>query len=417
MANLNCFKVDGIYGLIDQEFDEFMAFRIGFAMAAYLNAKNIVVGGDNRLSTPAFQRSVIHGLRSANCNVINIGTCGTQELHFATDLNQCDGAIMITGSLGDEGYNGMKLVGSQNVPITNDNGLLDIKRLADQYQPNEKPNFGRVVDNNYMDQYLQLMLKVVPLDNIKPLKIVVNAGNGTAGPIINAIEAHFNQHSVPVQFIKLNNQPDGDFPLGIPNPQLAHQQKLTQEAVTAYHADLGLAWDIEFQQCYFFDAQGNYIECNHIDALIASSMSQAPGEQQKTNSAPDHYCDLLSSHSGMLSWMKIIELMSINSLSLNQLACQQIDAYSTYADINCDCYNTDFLFDTLEQTLAQDAIEIEHNDGLSMTFNEWCFNLRWSNTQSLIKLNVQSQSNPQLMKQQTTYLLDIIEHLPGPVYS
>jgi len=412
MASLTCFKSFGIHGLIDEDIDEFMAFRTGFAMATHLKANNIVVGGDNRLSAPAFQRSVIHGLRSAGCNVIDLGLCGTEEVYFATAYNQCDGGIMITGGIDDQESIGMKLVGPQSCPITDANGLLDIKQLVDLYEPNLKPNFGDVVCQNFMTPYIEHLQTFVSLDSIKPLKIVVNAGNGTAGLIINAIEASFTEKRIAVQFIKLNNQPDGDFPLGVPNPALAEQQKATQEAVVAYHADLAIAWDADFEQCYLFDAQGNYIEKDNIVSLITPSLSQKNTEQK---TCEYHFSDFFLASSGMLPWMMVIELMSIRGQSLNQLVCQKMETYSSLADINCEVYNTDFVFDVVENTLSQYAIKIQHDDGLSMMFTDWCFTLRWSNTQSLIQLNVHSRGNPQLMKAQTRYLLGLINQLPVAV--
>lgn len=459
MNNLNCFKPYGIRGVVDEDIDEYMAFRIGFAMATHLNAQCIVVGGDNRLSSPSLRHSVIDGIRSAGCNAIDIGLCGTEEMYFATAYNQCSGGVMITASHSAKQFNGMKLVGPSSCPINNDNGLLAIKMLVELYQPSPVLHYGKMVYQSYVTPYIEHIFNFVNLNNIKPLKIVVNAGNGSAGHIINTIETEFLAKRIPVELIKLNNQPDGDFPLGMPNPTLAHHQKKTKDAVIAYHADLGLAWDSEFERCFFFDGQGNYIESYYIVALLAKSFLNQNGCQKiihdprltwNTIEAVNHsggqaiecktghacikarmreehavYGAQLSAHhysrdffycdSGMIPWLMIIELLSLSDQSLNKLVSKQMDAYPSSGEINREVHHPHGLLDIVEETLSSQALKIDHIDGLSMTFDDWRFNLRLSNTQSLIRLNVESRGNVQLMEQQTAYLLGLIEELPDNI--
>jgi phosphomannomutase len=211
--NIECFKAYDIRGQIPGQLNDDIAYRIGNATAEFLNAKRIVVGRDMRLSSATLTDSVIIGLVEAGVEVLDIGLCGTEMVYFATSHLGVDGGIMVTASHNPADYNGLKLVREDAKPISGDTGLSDIRAFAERDERKKSDHAGKRQHVNIFDEYIQHMLTYVNTSKLKPLKLVVNAGNGMAGIAIDGLERH-----LPFELVKIHHEPDGKFPNGIPNP-------------------------------------------------------------------------------------------------------------------------------------------------------------------------------------------------------
>lgn len=452
MNTLTCFEQQAINGIVGKDLDESTCQQLGYAIAIYLEARCLVVGGDNRLSTPILKQALIKGIKSTGCHIIDIGVCGSEEVCYANSLSESDGTVMVTGGAQPKVFNGIKITDSDNQCLSHV-ALKIIKELVQGYEPPMPSSAGQLVYQNYSKAYIKHILSFVDTKTIKPLRIVVNAGNGCAGNIINALETEFLARQIPLELVKLNNQPDGEFPHGAPDPQLIHNQQKTSDAVKRYRADLGLAWDGDFKRCFFFDAQGNSIENYYIVALLAQEFAQqhpaqkiihdpsliwntqdavhnAGGKAIECRSgqvpmthrmrqeqavyggeidAHHYFKDFFYCESGMIPWLMIVGLLSSTNQSLSELVNQQMLAYPTSGQINSKVDDATSLLDDIEQQLAGEALDIKHTDGLSMSFSNWRFNLKRSSHYSSVKLNVESRGDIGLMQQQTHYLLQLIQ--------
>ena len=264
MQKTTCFKAYDIRGKVPEELNEDLAWRIGRAYAQWLKPRTVAIGRDIRLSGSAIQAAVTRGLREEGVTVHNIGVCGTEEIYFATAHFQLDGGIMVTASHNPAEYNGMKLVRAQSRPISGDTGLGDIRKLVETEDFAPQSLRGEERRLAHREEYIRHLLTFVDKAALKPLKIVANAGNGCAGPVLDLLAEH-----LPFEFIRLQHQPDGHFPNGVPNPLLPDKRALTAEAVRYHHADLGLAWDGDFDRCFFFDETGAFIEGYYLVGLLA----------------------------------------------------------------------------------------------------------------------------------------------------
>ena len=253
MTQLTCFKAYDIRGKLGDELNEDIAYRIGRAFAQYLQAKKVVIGGDIRLSTPALKAALARGIMAAGCDVIDIGLCGTEEIYFATSYLKTDGGIVVTASHNPKDYNGLKLVRENSKPISGDTGLFDIQKIAEQSLFTQEERAGKLSQHANLDAYISHLLTYISTDKLKPLKLVLNAGNGAAGHVVDALEQVFWDNKVPVEIIKIHNEPDGNFPNGIPNPLLVENRSSTREAVIKHQADMGIAWDGDFDRCFLFE--------------------------------------------------------------------------------------------------------------------------------------------------------------------
>ncbi|OIQ46632.1 MAG: hypothetical protein BM565_10695 [Gammaproteobacteria bacterium MedPE] len=453
MDTLTCFQSSQISGIVNKDIDESVAYKLGIAVAHYLDAKCLVVGGDNRLSTPALKLALIKGIKNYGCNVIDIGVCGTEELAFANTISQADGGIIITGGAQPKVFNGFKIIDNNNEFICQKKHFDILQQSILQHEPPMPKEAGKLVYQNYIKSYIQQILSFIKTDNIQSLRIVVNAGNGMAGNVINALESAFLAQQIPIQLIKLNNQPNGEFPHGAPDPELAHHQRKTSDAVKRYHADLGLAWDGDFSRCFFFDAQGNAVDHYYIIALLAQqfatkqpaqkivhdsrlmwntidTVSKCGGEtiECATGQTPmahrmreeqavyagatdaHHYFkDFFYCESSMIPWLMICELLSTTNKSLSELINQQMLAFPTSGEIDSKITPSATLLDNIEHELAAQAVDIKHHDGLTMSFRNWRFSLCQSSPHSSLKLNVESRGDVALVQQQTNYLLQLIQ--------
>jgi phosphomannomutase len=453
---LTCFKAYDIRGRLPDELNTDIAYRIGRAFAQYLSAKRMIVGRDMRLSSDELANAVIIGLQDAGVAVYDIGLCGTEEVYFATfaytdNGTAMDGGIMITASHNPKDYNGMKLVREQSRPISGDTGLRDIQRLVEINQfSTPVAQRGQITTINIADAYTQHLLSYIDINRLKPLKIVVNAGNGVAGHVIDNLEFFLKDK---VQFIKLHHEPDGHFPNGIPNPLLPENRHSTQTAVLQHGADFGIAWDGDFDRCFLFDETGRFIEGYYIVGLLATLFLQRyHGEkivhdprltwntidivnglsgvavQSKTGhafikermrqenavyggemSAHHYFRDFAYCDSGMIPWLLVLELVSVTDKNLSQLLNARMALFPASGEINRTINNPRAVLQAVQQHYHATALFVDFTDGLSMEFADWRFNLRCSNTEPLVRLNVEARNNEALMQEKTAEVLALLD--------
>ena len=456
MEKLTCFKAYDIRGQLGTELNEDVAYRIGRAYAEVVEAKTVVVGGDARKTSETLKLAVAKGLQEGGCNVIDIGMVGTEEIYFATSHLKVDGGIEVTASHNPIDYNGLKLVREESKPISGDTGLLDIKALAEKNEWTDLPKdkLGTYVKESNLSPYVEHLLTYINTNNIKPLKLVVNSGNGAAGHVIDALEQQFKNLNVPIEFIKVHHNPDHTFPNGIPNPLLPENRAATSDAVKQHKADMGIAWDGDFDRCFLFDETGEFIEGYYIVGLLAEAfLVKNPGEKvifdprvywntvdivksnngipimSKTGhafikermrkedaiyggemSAHHYFRDFFYCDSGMIPWLLVAELFSLKSVKLSEMVKERIVKFPSSGEINKVVECADSTIHNVEKKYAAlvSAI-INRTDGLGIEFPEWRFNLRKSNTEPLIRLNVEAKGSKALMKEKTKEILENID--------
>ncbi|OKB68775.1 phosphomannomutase [Serratia marcescens] len=452
---LTCFKAYDIRGKLGSELNEDIAYRIGRAYGEYLRPKTMVLGGDVRLTSESLKLALARGLQDSGTDVIDIGLSGTEEIYFATSHLKVDGGIEVTASHNPMDYNGMKLVREESKPISGDTGLRDIQRLAEN---NSFPAVNDAARGGYqqlsiLDAYVQKLLSFVTLDNFtRPLKLVINSGNGAAGHVIDAIEARFKNAGLPVEFIKVHHAPDGNFPNGIPNPLLPECRQDTTDAVLKHGADMGIAFDGDFDRCFLFDERGNFIEGYYIVGLLAEAfLEKSPGSRiihdprlswntidivEKANGIPvmsktghafikermrkedavyggemsaHHYFrDFYYCDSGMIPWLLVAELLCIKGRSLGELVNDRVAAYPASGEINSSLSNPKEAIGRVLGKYEMEADAVDHTDGISVEYDNWRFNLRSSNTEPVVRLNVESRANVELMQEKTEEILQLL---------
>ena len=447
---LACFKAYDVRGRMPDELNEDIAYRIGRAFAEFLKPKTIVVGYDIRLTSKQMCDKVIEGLRDAGTNVLNIGMCGTEEVYFATSHLKADGGICVTASHNPKDYNGMKFVREGSKPISGDTGLKDIEILAhaNNFSDVDASKRGNLEAVDTRPAYTQHLLTYVEADTLKPLKIVCNAGNGGGGLALDAIEPF-----LPIEWVKVHHEQDGNFPHGVPNPLLEENRAPTIKAIADSGADLGIAWDGDFDRCFFFDDKGTFIEGYYIVGLLAEAallknpgasivhdprltwntidMAEAAGGkaiQRKTGhalikermrledsvyggemSAHHYFKDFFYCDSGMIPWLLVVELISKSGKSLTQLVEERMARFPCSGEINSVLEDAPATLVKVEAHYADTGAEIDRTDGLSMNFGEWRFNLRASNTEPVVRLNVESRGDQALMEAKTAELLALMK--------
>lgn len=482
MTKITCFKAYDIRGKLGEQLTENVAYRIGRAFAEELQTRTVVLGSDARKTSLPLKLALAAGIIDGGAKVSDIGSAGTEEIYFATKHLGVDGGIEVTASHNPIDYNGMKMVKAGSVPISGDSGLFAIRDRAESYDDmNVQARltyYGKGVivsqeafekgDNtvqqsvllstdNYqriscLNDYVLHLSEYIDYTKLKPLKLVVNAGNGSAGHALDAIELFFKHQNVPVEFIKVHHQPDGDFPNGIPNPLLPENRADTAKAVIESGADMGIAWDGDFDRCFLFDQRGEFIEGYYIVGLLAQAfldkekgakiiydprvfwntediVKQAGGKPIKSKtghafikermrkedavyggemSAHHYFRDFAYCDSGMIPWLLVAELLSTTGKPLSQLVEERIEAFPSSGEINS---TVDDAGQTIKKVILhyeKDAQVIDRTDGIGMEFGDWRFNLRKSNTEPVIRLNVETKNNIPLMEEKTEELLALI---------
>jgi phosphomannomutase len=448
-----CVKAYDIRGRLGDELDEDVAYRIGRAFGQYLQAKTVVVGGDVRATSESLKLALANGLQDAGVDVIDIGMTGTEEVYFATfHLGVC-GGIEVTASHNPLDYNGMKLVQQGARPISGDSGLRDIQQIAEQGEFTAVSRRGSYRQQSVLTDYVTHLMGYIRPALQKPMKLVVNSGNGAAGHVIDAIEQRCQQLQIPWTFIKVHHQPDATFPNGIPNPLLPDNRQDTADAVIAHQADIGIAFDGDFDRCFLFDEQGQFIEGYYIVGLLAAAfLQQHPAAriihdprlswntidlvesaggiavQSKTGhafikermrledavyggemSAHHYFRDFAYCDSGMIPWLLVAELMAVQQKPLSALVSERIAAFPSSGEINFTIADPKAKLAAIRAIYEPQALNVDTTDGISLEFANWRFNLRSSNTEPLVRLNVESRADIALMQAKTAELSALLQ--------
>ncbi len=444
------FKAYDLRGRVPDSLNAERARQIGQAYAAIIQPTGIVaIGRDMRLSSPDIAQALTEGLNEAGVDTCDIGLCGTEVVYHAASRPGMGGGIMVTASHNPADYNGMKLVREQAIPISADTGLKDIEaRLADKEASVRASQPGTHTHEDLLDDYVSRIRSLVDIDRIQPLKLVVNAGNGCAGPAFDAIA-----DKLPLSITRLHHEPDGHFPNGVPNPLLPENRAETAAAVRQADADFGVAWDGDFDRCFFFDEDGRFIEGYYLVGLFAATLlkkhpgekivldprliwntldqvSQAGGqalinksghafikERMRADnalyggemSAHHYFRDFSYCDSGMVPWLLLAETISSSGRSLADLVNERIQAFPCSGELNFSVSDTDIVIDHVLGSFPDDHPEIDRTDGISLAFDEWRFNLRASNTEPVIRLNVETRANQALLEDRVGELTRLIE--------
>lgn len=445
---ITCFKAYDARGKVPSELNTDIAYRVGRAYATFIKPKQVAIGRDARLSSNELFDALASGLLDSGVDVLDLGLSGTEAVYFAAFHKQLDGGIMITASHNPMDYNGFKFVGQGARPISADSGLKDICRIAEEEAFDPVGIKGNIVPTDLSGDYIEHMMGYLTnVKNLKPLKIIANAGNGVAGPIIDLLEK-----KLPFEFIKIQHEPDGSFPNGVPNPLLPEGRTATIEAIKEHQADLGIAWDGDFDRCFLFDHSGRFIEGYYIVGLLAASiLESSPGalivhdprltwntvelvEQnggEAIQSKSGHafiketmrevnaaYGGEMSAHhyfrnfgycdSGMIPWLLLTQIMCNLDKTLAELVDERIEKFPVSGEINVEVENTTTVIATVLEHYSREEHQLDEMDGIGMDFGSWRFNLRSSNTEPLLRLNVESRGDSSLMEQKRDEILEMM---------
>ena len=447
---ISSFKAYDIRGQLPHEINPEIAYRVGNATAEYLSAKKMILGRDIRASSKELSESMASGLMDAGVDVIDIGECGTENVYYATgELKSC-GGIMVTASHNPSDYNGFKIVSENAKPISSKTGLLDIRKIAESDKRLISESRGNLEQRDLNQSYVKKILSFIDSDSLSKLKVVMNPGNGGAG-----VYAELISKNMPIEIIKQNFDPDSSFPNGIPNPMIEENRASTSQAVIDNKADLGIAWDGDFDRCFFFDEKGNFIEgyylvgllaksfliknrnekviydprltwntidvverhggdaiqCQSGHSFIKKSMRDNDAVYGGEMSAHHYFRDFYYCDSGMIPWLLILEMISKEKIPLSQMIQRYRERYPVSGEINLKVNNIKTIIDSIKEYYLDDALGVDETDGVGMEFEKWRFNLRASNTEPLIRLNVESYNNESLMNEKTRELVDRINSL------
>ncbi|WP_455652294.1 phosphomannomutase [Phascolarctobacterium sp.] len=445
------FKAYDVRGVVPSEVNAEMAYRVGRVFAAMFAAEKVVVGHDIRLSGRELVDALTEGLRHGGSDVIDIGQCGTEMIYFATAHLDADGGIMVTASHNPAEYNGMKLVRRGARPISADTGLMEIADMVVDSKdfPHVKvpgKTEGSVRRYDIMPEYIEHLLGYIDVQALKPLKIVANPGNGGAGPVLNELAKY-----LPFEFIKINETPDGTFPNGVPNPLLVPNREATAKLVRENGADLGVAWDGDFDRCFLFDEKAEFIEGYYIVGLLAEVfLRKQPGakimydprltwntqevvdaaggtavrcksghafmkECMRANevlyggemSAHHYFKDFSYCDSGMIPWLLVVELLCTTGKTLSELVAERMEKFPCSGEINRKVEDSAAVLAAIEAKYA-DGGQVDKLDGLSIDYADWRFNVRVSNTEPVMRLNVETRDDKKLLAEKTAELLAMI---------
>ena len=448
--NLDCFKAYDVRGRIPDEINESLAYDIARAYAAFVRPQRVAVGYDIRLSSAQLAAAVRRGLVDSGVDVLDIGLWGTEGAYFATFAEGLDGGIMVTASHNPPDYNGMKFVRQEARPISADTGLKDIRALIENNRlPAKAARAGSERPLDIRGKYLEHLLEYVKNAPLRKLKVVVNPGNGGAGLIIDALEPH-----LPFEFIKVNHAPDGTFPNGVPNPMLEENRAATADVVRRAHADVGLAWDGDYDRCFFFDEAGQFIEGYYLVGLLAETflrreagarivhdprltwntldiVARCGGKavqcksghafiKQKMREVDAVYGGEMSAHhyfrrfaycdSGMIPWLLVLAVICERGAGLGALVGERMRLFPASGEINRKLSTgTGAILERVRARYERAALAIDTTDGLSLEFPEWRFNLRGSNTEPLVRLNVETRGDEPLMREKTAEVLKLLD--------
>lgn len=454
--NLTCFKAYDIRGKLGEELNENIAYRIGRSTAKSLNSKTVAVGFDARATSPDLAGAVAKGVCDAGADVLDIGLAGTEQMYAAVkEFNACAG-VEVTASHNPIDYNGMKIVGRGSKPLS-DNEFEQIKDLAVENNFSQLQQTGSVLDKKEVARtaYIEKVLGFVDLAKLKPFKVVINSGNGAAGPTVDAINKKLKEKGVKANFIFVNHDPDPTFPNGIPNPLLMENRSSTANAIIAEKADFGVAFDGDFDRCFFFDHSGDFVPGEYVVGLLAevflniekgatiihdprviwstidvvgkcggqavasktghafvkAAMRQTDAIYGGEMSAHHYFRDFSYCDSGIIPWLLVWEYLSTSNLSLSDLISERRNRFPSSGEMNFTVPDASTCIERVQKHFVSKAASIDELDGLSMSFVNWRFNLRKSNTEPLVRLNVETRGNHDLLKEKTEELMKLIKDL------
>jgi phosphomannomutase len=438
MQPLTCFKAYDVRGELGVDFDTDIAYRIGRSIAQHFRAKTIVIGRDARKTSPELAAAVAHGINDCGADVLDLGLCGSEEMYWAvTEIGACAG-IEVTASHNPINYNGIKIVKSGSRPLDGIKDFEKIRILAESAAWNDGPIRGTIEDVGVeaRAKYVNKCLGFVDVTALKPLRIVVNCGNGAAGPTFDAIAGALINKLAPLEFIRVHHEPDHTFPNGIPNPLLPENHATTGDVVVNENADFGVAFDGDFDRCFLFDAHGKFVPGEYVVGLLASIFLEKENGgkivhdprviwntqdivaenggiaiQSKTGhsfikqtmrahgavyggemSAHHYFRDFAYCDSGMIPWLLIAELISKTGVNLRDLIADRFEKFPSSGEMNFKVADADKTIKSV-MTEYQSIAELDTMDGVSLSFSGWRFNLRKSNTEPLVRLNVESRGN------------------------
>ncbi|UNT61978.1 phosphomannomutase CpsG [Acinetobacter towneri] len=455
MSTLTCFKAYDIRGKLGTELNEEIAYKIGRAYGQIYQPKTVVIGCDIRLSSEGLKQATIRGLNDAGVNVLDLGMTGTEEVYFAAFHLDVQGGIEVTASHNPMDYNGMKLVRENARPISADTGLKDIQALAESGEFTPVEHKGSTQSYYILPEFIDHLMTYIEPSKIRPMKLVMNAGNGAAGHVVDAIEQKFKALNIPVEFVKIHNDADGTFPNGIPNPILVENRDSTRNAVLEYQADMGIAWDGDFDRCFLFDEKGQFIEGYYIVGLLAQAfllkqagekivhdprlvwntfdvVAQYQGEAIQSKSGHAFIKDVMREHnavyggemsahhyfrdfaycdSGMIPWLLAVSVLSETGQSLSNLVEEMIAKFPCSGEINFKVADTQATIQKIFEHYASQNPAIDQTDGVSLDFGAWRLNVRASNTEPLLRLNIESRRdhNPRPMQDYVDELTQLIQ--------
>ncbi|MDH1699089.1 phosphomannomutase CpsG [Acinetobacter johnsonii] len=456
MTELTCFKAYDIRGKLGTELNEEIAYKIGRAYGQIYQPKTVVIGCDIRLSSEGLKQATIRGLNDAGVNALDLGMTGTEEVYFGAFHLDVQGGIEITASHNPMDYNGMKLVREQARPIGADSGLAEIQALAESEAFTEVAKKGSTISYDILPEFIEHLMGYINPAKIRPLKLVVNAGNGAAGHVIDAIEAKFKALNVPIKFIKIHHEADGTFPNGIPNPILVENRDSTRNAVLEHGADMGIAWDGDFDRCFLFDEKGQFIEGYYIVGLLAQAfllkqsgekivhdprlvwntfdvIEQYQGQAIQSKSGHSYIKEKMREHnavyggemsahhyfrdfsycdSGMIPWLLTVSVLSETQQTLSSLVEDMIAKFPCSGEINFKVADTQTTIQKIFDHYANQNPVIDYTDGVSLDFGAWRFNVRTSNTEPLLRLNIESRAD-QNAKPMQSYVDELTQLILG----
>ncbi len=439
MSDLTCFKAYDIRGEIGVNIDEDIAYRIGRAVAQHLSAKSIVIAYDARATSPAFSKAVAQGVMDSGANTLDIGLAGTEEMYWAvTEFGACAG-IEVTASHNPINYNGMKIVKSGSRPLDDEEDFQVIKALANSQAWKSSSSNGSLknIAVKARSLYVDKVLSFADVSQLKPLKIVINSGNGASGPTLDVIIDKLMMLDAPIEFIRVHHTPNSTFPNGIPNPLLPQNHAVTADVVLRESADIGVAFDGDFDRCFFFDEKGTFVPGEYVVGLLgAIFLEKEPGSkivhdprviwntqdivadnggasiQSKTGhafikqtmraeeaiyggemSAHHYFRDFAYCDSGMIPWLLMAEFISKSGRSLGDLVEDRFKSFPSSGEINFRVGDAATAIKKVVDTYLHLSQSLDDTDGFSLSFDDWRFNLRKSNTEPLVRLNIESKGN------------------------
>ncbi len=447
MSAESCFKTYDIRGIVPEQLNNTVAERVGRSFCTVTGAKSVVVGYDARISSPKLAASLIEGLTASGADVFDIGLCGTEEIYHAAFSKGLDGGIMVTASHNPEEWNGMKLIGRDARPLDPEGDLAEIKKLVESDFSFPNKSKGEARKSSFRDDYISYLLSFIDPEAFRGLKILVNSGNGCAGPVVDLLEKH-----LPCSFVKVHHDPDGTFPNGIPNPLLPENRGETSALVASGECDLGIAFDGDFDRCFFYDENGDFVDGYYIVAMLAEMViGKNPGARivhdprlywntievvkrmggepcvSRTGhvfikkamrdqdavyggemSGHHYYRDFGYCDSGMLTWLLAVELLGKQGSRLSEKIGGYKADYPISGEINRTIADSEGVLGRIRSHYESEAKAVSFEDGLSMSFEDWRFNVRSSSTEPLVRLNVESRSDKSLVDEKTREILQLM---------